>query len=49
MTTKKKPRSMTIKFTGTPEQNTQAFSRLCEALTGKPFNPNPELEPQPKG
>ena len=31
-----RPRAITIKFEGTPEQNLDAFERLCEALTGKP-------------
>lgn len=42
--TAKKPRSMTIKFTGTPEQNTQAFSHLCEALTWKRLSPDWVIE-----
>ena len=41
MTKKTKPRSMTIRFQGNPEQRIKSFGALAEALTREPFNPNP--------
>ena len=40
MTTKKKPRAITFKFSQTPKGQ-KRFSALIEILTGKPFDPNP--------